>query len=248
MELKLVKGFKLIDGIEDFSITMSTGQSVVVDNTHTIKLSEISSKRYLRLFIQGLIDDCISKTKSDFMSALLRKKDYYKIRQFEKISQLNSLIDSVLESERLELESEKKRYLSFYYSIHRIIEYAEIEFDQSYLKEINNNQIPIIAKSDGKKFSLLQIAYLYFYNDDQITKENMNEVAKKYGWSSGHKLIQNHSDAIKRLDTKDLSYQQLKNRIVIIKSIIDCVKPEKKMMITDDLRKLNSDLEDKRDY
>lgn len=109
---------------------------------------------------------------------------------------------------------------------------------------------PEIVKSNGTKFSLKEIAYLHFYNGEQITKENNNEVAKKYGWGSGHKLIQHYSDAIKikRLDTNDLSYQQLKNKIDLIKSIIDYVKPEKQKMINDELRKLETDLEDKRDY
>jgi len=248
MELKLVEGFKLIDGMEDFSITMSTGQTVVVENRHATKLSEISSKKYLRIFIQSLLDDCNSKTKSDFMSTLLRKKDYWKIIQYEKISQLNSLIDSVLESERLELESERKRYLSFFYSIQRIIDYAENEFDQSYLKEINNNQVPGIVKSDGKKFSLKEIAYLYFYNGEPITKDNCDTEAKKYSWYSGHKLIQHYNNAQKRLDTKGLSVQKLKNRIELLNSIIDYVKLEKQKIPKDDLRKLVTDLEDISDY
>ena len=107
---------------------------------------------------------------------------------------------------------------------------------------------PEIVKSDGTIFKLKEIAFLYFYNGDQITKENNNEVALKYGWSSGHKLIQNYSDARKRLNTKDLSYQELKNRIDLISSIIHYLPDNKKPKPQDDLRKLNLDLEDKRDY
>ena len=170
MELKLVEGFKLIDGIEDFSIEFITNQNVFDTslNRNVPIVSQMSAKRYLRIFIQGLIDDCTSKTKSDFMSNLLRKKDYWRKIQYEKISQLNSLIDSALESERLELELERNKYLSFFYFIHRIIEYAEIEFDQLYLKEINNNQIPEIVKSDGqvlkKSESKLSEKFYSFYH------------------------------------------------------------------------------------
>ena len=107
---------------------------------------------------------------------------------------------------------------------------------------------PEIVKSDGTKFAMKEIAFLYFYNGDLITKENNNEVALKYGWSSGHKLIQNYSDARKRLITEDLSYQELKNRIDLISSIIHYLPDNKKPKPQDDLRKLNLDLEDKRDY
>lgn len=110
---------------------------------------------------------------------------------------------------------------------------------------------PEIVKSDGTIFKLKEIAFLYFYNGDQITKENNNEVAKKYGWASGHRLIQNYSDAIKRLDIKGLSIQKLKNRINLISSIIHYLPDNKKPKPQDDLKKLNLDLldlEDKRDY
>ena len=107
---------------------------------------------------------------------------------------------------------------------------------------------PEIVKSDGTKFAMKEIAYLHFYNGEQITKENNNEVAKKYGWGSGHKLIQNYSDARKRLNTKELSYQELKNRIDLISSIIHYLPDNKKPKLQDDLRKLNLDLENKRDY
>ncbi len=105
-----------------------------------------------------------------------------------------------------------------------------------------------ILKKDGKIFSLKQIAFLHIYNGDPITKDNCDTQAKKYGWSSGHKLMQNYSDAIKRLDTKGLSDIQLKNRIDLINSIIDYVRPEKQQRPKDDLIKLDTDLEEKRGF
>jgi hypothetical protein len=125
------------------------------------------------------------------------------------------------------------------------------EFEPIFIKRDPENEkphTPEIVKSDGTKFTMKEIAYLYHYNGDQITNNNKNEVVKKYGWSSGHSLIQDYNNARKRLNTKDLSYQELKNRIDIVSLIIDYVKPEKQKMINDELRKLETDLEDKRDY
>lgn len=105
-----------------------------------------------------------------------------------------------------------------------------------------------IVKSDGTKFKLKEIAYLHFYNNEPISKDNKNEVAKKYGWASGHSLIQDYNDTIKRLDTKDISKTVLKNRIEIIKEIIPYLKTEKQGRPKDELTILEKNLEDKRDW
>jgi hypothetical protein len=109
--------------------------------------------------------------------------------------------------------------------------------------------IPEIVKSDGTKFSLKEIAYLYYYNGDQITKENCDTEVKKYGWSSGHKLrLEYNTVKRKRLITDRLNDKKLENKIEDIKSIIDYLKLEKRMKPKDELNKLETDLEVKRGY
>lgn len=109
-------------------------------------------------------------------------------------------------------------------------------------------QTPEIVKSDGTKFAMKEIAYLHFYNNEPISKDNKNEVALKYGWASGHSLIQDYNDTIKRLDTKDISRTVLKNRIEIIKEIIPYLKTEKQGRPKDELTILEKNLEDIRDW
>ncbi len=248
MELKLVDGFVLIDGMEDFVINIRTNQIAFDENSNTnlILVDHMSTKKYLRIFIQNIIDESISKTKSDFISTIFQRKQFWRKIQYETITKLNFKIDSGLVSERQELETDLKRYLNLFHSIQRILEIAEIEYDKEFLKE--NIELPEIIKADGTKFTLNEIALIHIYKREPINKDNCHEIAKSYGWK-GQKLLLNYNELLKnRLETSTLTHRTLSNRIDLINSIIDYLPEDKKTKPKDEIRKLETDLEEKRDY
>lgn len=69
------------------------------------------------------------------------------------------------------------------------------QFENNHLTEfkITENK----KEATKSKLSLKQVALLYIYNGDHITAENNNEVAKKYGHNSGHRLQQYYNDYYK---------------------------------------------------
>ena len=93
------------------------------------------------------------------------------------------------------------------------------------------------------KLKIKQIALKYFYEGLQITRENGNEIAKKYGHTSGEKLFQQftfYSSTTNRKAKPDLcTAKKLKNKIELIESVIELLPLEKQARAKDEVSILN---------
>ena len=96
----------------------------------------------------------------------------------------------------------------------------------------NNKPLPPELKID-------QIALKYAYEGLQITRENGNEIAKKYGHNSGEKLFQRFtyfSSSANRKGRPNLcTPKKLDNKIKLIESIIDLLPIDKQGRAKDEV-------------
>lgn len=201
MELKLTEGLSLIEKMEDFSINIDTNQKLFNDGSQTylVLLDQMSVKKYLKLFVQVLIDNARSKTKSDFINSLLRKQHFWQKAQFETISKLNHRIEKAIVPEKKEIQLELVRYLEFFYTIQRIIEFANIEIDLGWSKETNGIVItkfsdilePEYKNCENDLFSILGKVFPEYYNPEGLamnTRHNIKAIV-----NSWYKVLKNHS-------------------------------------------------------
>ena len=93
------------------------------------------------------------------------------------------------------------------------------------------------------KLKIDQIALKYVYEGLQITRENGNEIAKQYGYTSGEKLFQRFTYYLSTANRKakpDLcTPKKLKNKIELIKSVIELLPIDKQARAIDEVAILN---------
>ena len=187
MEIQLLKGFEILDTIVDFNINIDTKQDVKIEGSNTILIDQMSAKNYLQLLIQTLIDDSNSKSKSHFLTTLFNKRNYWRKKQYEVVTKLN-VID----------KGEVDKHLSFFNAIQRIIELAEIEFnDLMTLGSDKTNKTSIKKFSDiledkykNKEddiFSVLGKSFPEFYNENGKALNNKKGI--KAILNSWYKLL-----------------------------------------------------------
>ena len=109
-----------------------------------------------------------------------------------------------------------------------------------------SNTEPLPPRTDTKpqpELKIKQIALKYFYEGLQITRENGNEIAKKYGHTSGEKLFQQftfYSSTANRKAKPDLcTAKKLKNKIELIESVIELLPFDKQARAKDEVSILN---------
>ncbi|MBK8081350.1 MAG: hypothetical protein IPK25_14375 [Saprospiraceae bacterium] len=178
MELKYFEAYALIDVMEDFIINIQTNEVVFDENTNTnlILLDNMSTKKYLKLFLQELIDKSNSKSISEFNFLLLKKRQFYQKVQYEIITKFNTKIDNASEHEKHELETDKMKYLGLFRSIYQIIKIVDFEFE----KQLNEQERPekhkiercsdiLAIKFKDKATEILELLGRHFpdyYNED----------------------------------------------------------------------------------
>jgi hypothetical protein len=118
----------------------------------------------------------------------------------------------------------------------------KLEFLEEWVKN------PVFNLNNSKaKLSLRKIALIYVYNKKPITRENSNEKAKKYGYTSGQKLLDHYNFYQKTLNRQadpDTTKKVLQNKIDLFDSIIEHVEdPANRKSLFEDLSKLKNHLE-----
>lgn len=96
---------------------------------------------------------------------------------------------------------------------------------------------PPQSKKPERKLSLRQIALIYVYSYKQITEHNGNEIAKKYNWTSGHKLWQHFNFYYQKVNRKGLeeTKKKTKNKIKLIESVVDLLPPDNQEQAKDEV-------------
>jgi len=143
----------------------------------------------------------------------------------------------------------------YYMDFQNILEYSDLQYIETAIKQAmgmailddiaKDIQEPEQPKGKDlhKKISVKQIALIYVYENDLITRENARGIANKYGYTSGEGLYQ---DFIKFSDEQNRSGRPtpltptiIKNQIKRIKSTIQYLSDAGKQQADKDLKKLN---------
>ncbi|AWG22939.1 hypothetical protein FFWV33_16095 [Flavobacterium faecale] len=91
------------------------------------------------------------------------------------------------------------------------------------------------------KLKIKQIALKLVYENVTVTKENSNEIIKKYGHNSGHKLKLEYDKFFRTVDRTadpDISPKVLKNKIELFESVIDLLEDKYKQKAIDECKTL----------
>ncbi len=95
------------------------------------------------------------------------------------------------------------------------------------------------TKKEQPKLKIDQIALKYVYEGLQITRENGNEIAKKYGHKSGEKLFQRftyfRSYANRTGEPTLCTPKKLVNKIKLIESVIELLPTDKQQRAKDEV-------------
>ena len=102
-------------------------------------------------------------------------------------------------------------------------------------------------QTETEKLKIEQIALKYAYEDIQITRENGNEIAKKYGHNSGEKLFQRFtyflSSANRKAKPTPCTPRKLKNKIELFESVLNHLSENNKKRAIDELNILKTIME-----
>jgi len=102
-------------------------------------------------------------------------------------------------------------------------------------------------QTETEKLKIEQIALKYAYEGIQITRENGNEIAKKYGHNSGEKLFQRFtyflSAANRKAKPTPCTPRKLKNKIELFESVLNHLSENNKKRAIDEIKILKTILE-----
>lgn len=135
-------------------------------------------------------------------------------------------------------------------AINQLENLEEIVYETKLL-ELKVNKIKALLKSDStyskddvKKLSINQIALKYVYENNAVTRENCNNIIKKYGHNSGEKLFQRYtyysSVANRKGLPNPLTSKKLKNKIELLKSVIQLIDKNAQNRVKDEIKILEA--------
>jgi len=126
-----------------------------------------------------------------------------------------------------------------------------IERDKIYLQKRelfkDSQSKPVLIEAETpqqkNKLTINQIALLYVYQGNSITREKGNEIAKQYEHNSGEKLFQRYTYYSKTGNRKAIptncTAKTLRNKIELFESVIELLPDAKKQKAQDELNVLN---------
>lgn len=130
---------------------------------------------------------------------------------------------------------------------------AEYELDIKQ-EQINEYSLKLTAKLDNRetpphkaeRITLKQIALIYAYEGKYITDQNSNEVAREYGYTSGHKLKQEYDYFRKPINRKGLpaivTNKTIQNKINLLNSVLPYLTDNNKSKVNDEVKILEASL------
>ena len=116
-------------------------------------------------------------------------------------------------------------------SVTAIIDHKRLLKRQEYSKNdavklwFKQKRAELTVNTKLNALTLGQIALIRFYNNDPVTRQNHNAIARQYGHTSGEKLFQKYtyySSNANRKGAED-SLAKLKNKIELFESVLDYV-------------------------
>ncbi|MBM3454787.1 MAG: hypothetical protein FJX80_06520 [Bacteroidetes bacterium] len=103
---------------------------------------------------------------------------------------------------------------------------------------------PHQTETETEKLKIEQIALKYAYEGIQITRENGNEIAKKFGHNSGEKLFQRFtyflSAANRKAKPTTCTPRKLKNKIELFESVVNHLSDNSKQRAIDEINILKT--------
>ena len=172
---------------------------------------------------------------------------------FKKLGQFDIKIqDSLIEMKNYCLKVIRESINFLYNSLYIDIEKCKLKFDfknlqdnfeNSTSKVIINPDLNLINSSINNKkenLTLRQIALIYVYENNHITIENANEIAKKYNHNSGTKLLQHYTYFFNRSNTKSrpipFTPKKTTNKIKLFEGVIEILPEKFKEKANDELK------------
>lgn len=107
-----------------------------------------------------------------------------------------------------------------------------------------------VTTAKQNKITLKQIALMYIYSGEQITRENGNEIAEKYGYTSGEKLFHYYSHYSSRTNRtgEEHTPKKTENKIKLFESVLKLLPKDKHERIKDEISILQSYLDKKSNW
>lgn len=122
-----------------------------------------------------------------------------------------------------------------------------INIYKRYIEWLNNNgdiMQPQETETESVKLKIDQIALIHVYKGYQITRENGNEIARQYKYSSGEKLFQRFtyfsSPANRKGRPVPCTLRKLKNKIELFESIVTHLSDRAKQRANDEINILKT--------
>jgi len=119
-----------------------------------------------------------------------------------------------------------------------------VTFDKCEYGLCKHNTPPKQAEKKSKGLKIDQIAIIYVYEGNQITRENGNEIAKQYNHNSGEKLFQRFtyfsSIANRKGKPTPCTPTKLKNKIELFESIVPHLTDTAKQRANDEIQILKT--------
>jgi hypothetical protein len=125
---------------------------------------------------------------------------------------------------------------------------GSLRYDQVSIieNEIQKAKLKVRTPNDLNKppLTINQIALKYVYEESQITRDNGNGIAEKYGHKSGEKLFQRYTYYSSRANRIGNSSTKIKinNKIMLIESVITLLHVDNQQRPKDELTTLKSKL------
>lgn len=111
---------------------------------------------------------------------------------------------------------------------------------------INDYQPPQSTPHNAERLTLKQIALIYAYEGKYITDQNSNDIAKEYGYKSGHKLKQEFDYYRKPLNRKGIprivTNKTIQNKINLLNSVLPYLTDNNKSKVNDEVTILETSL------
>ena len=112
-----------------------------------------------------------------------------------------------------------------------IIDHKRLLKKQEYSKNdavklwFKQKRAELTANKKLNTLTLGQVALIRFYNNEPVTRQNHNAIARQYGHNSGEKLFQKYtyySSSSNRKGAED-SLTKLKNKVELFESVLDYI-------------------------
>lgn len=208
-------------------------------NDYYAHLTHITKNQY----IGNLPNEDIISIKNYIESV----KGYYSIKNKVKhLKKSLDLIDTIgsLAKATLEIKEEFDNYTPIDETSNLHSKFRKLISDKGDELTQPSQETQEVSKKQTQKLTQPQIALLYYYQGSEITKQNCDEIAQKYGHKNGEKQYQEYCNIAKRTDRKGrpnpFTLRKLENKIRLFKSVLGFLEDKFKPQLEDEISILES--------